>query len=154
VARIIRNPKDFWIGVIYIVFGAIAFWITRDYRMGSASQMGPGYFPTVLSSLLIIFGVISVVRSFLRPGEPIGAFGWKGAILVFVGTVLFGYLESRAGMIIALIILVFTSGAASKKFRFGWKTALWVIVLTGFCVLVFVKGLGLPFRLLGSWFGD
>lgn len=153
-ARIIRNPKDFWIGVIYIVFGAIAFWITRDYRMGSASQMGPGYFPTVLSSLLIIFGVISVVRSFLRPGEPIGAFGWKGAILVFVGTVLFGYLESRAGMIIALIILVFTSGAASKKFRFGWKTALWVIVLTGFCVLVFVKGLGLPFRLLGSWFGD
>jgi hypothetical protein len=64
VATPIKNPKDFWTGIIYILFGGLAFWIAREYGFGSASRMGPGYFPTVLSSLLALFGVIALVRSF------------------------------------------------------------------------------------------
>ena len=30
---------------------------------------------------------------------------------------------------------------------------LWSVLLVVFCALVFVKGLGLPVRLLGPWFG-
>ena len=98
----IRNPKDFWTGIIYLVFGGFAFWIARDYGMGTASRMGPGYFPTVLSSLLMLFGVIAIVRSFIVPGEPIGEFAWKAAVLVLLATLLFGFLIIRGGLIAAL----------------------------------------------------
>ncbi len=59
----IRNPKDFWTAVIYITIGSIFLFVGRDYPMGSGLKMGPAYFPTVLSSLLIIIGVISLTRS-------------------------------------------------------------------------------------------
>ncbi len=50
-ALAIRSPKDFWTGVIYVGFGAAAWWIARDYSFGTASRMGPGYFPTVLAAI-------------------------------------------------------------------------------------------------------
>ena len=52
----IRNPKDFWIGLIYIFFGSSAILIARDYSMGTAIKMGPAYFPTILGGLLLTVG--------------------------------------------------------------------------------------------------
>ena len=49
VAGIIRNQKDFGAGILYIAFGAVGWYIARDYGIGQASRMGPGYFPTVLA---------------------------------------------------------------------------------------------------------
>jgi hypothetical protein len=151
---IIRGPKDFWTGVIYVLFGGIAFWIARDYGFGTASRMGPGYFPTVLSALLVLIGVISLVRSFIVPAEPLGDFAIKGGFLVILATILFGVLINRAGLIIALLALVLVSAAASEKFRFDWRALAGLIVLIAFCALVFVKGLGVPMPLIGSWFGE
>jgi len=148
----IRNPKDFWTGIIYLAFGGLAFWIARDYGMGTASRMGPGYFPTVLSSLLMLFGVIAIVRSFIVPGEPIGTFAWKAAVLVLLATLLFGFLIIRGGLIAALLALVLVSASASDKFKFDWKATLGLVLLVAFCSLVFVKGLGVPMPLLGTWF--
>ena len=56
-SSVIKSPKDFWTGVLYFSFGAVAFWVARDYSFGTASRMGAGYFPTVLSGLLMFFGV-------------------------------------------------------------------------------------------------
>ena len=95
----VRSPKDFWTGVIYVAFGGAAFWIGRSYGFGSASKMGPGYFPTVLSSLLMLFGIIAIVRSFIVPGEAIGKFAIKAAVLILGATVLFGFLLPRAGLV-------------------------------------------------------
>jgi hypothetical protein len=149
-----RNPKDFWTGVLYVAFGGAAFWIARDYGMGSASRMGPGYFPTVLSALLVIFGVISLVRSFIVPGPAIGKLALKAGALVIAATVLFGFLLPRAGLIVALLVLVLLSASASERFRFEWKAAAGLVLLVAFCALVFVKGLGVPMPLLGSWFAS
>lgn len=152
-ATAIKNPKDFWTGVIYVAFGGAAFWIARDYGMGTASRMGPGYFPMVLAGLLMLIGAISLVHSFMKPGPPLGGFAVKASVLILGGVVLFGLLISRAGLLIALPTLVLLSAAGSEKFRFEWKAALGLIALTAFCALVFVKGLGVPMPLLGTWFG-
>ena len=116
--------------------------------------MGPGYFPTVLGALLVLIGVISLVRSFIVPGEPLGDFAIKAGFLIILATVLFGFLINRAGLIIALLALVLVSAAASEKFRFEWMAILGLIVLIAFCALVFVMGLGVPMPLLGTWFGE
>ena len=148
----IRSYKDFWTGLIYIFFGSSAIIIARDYGMGTATKMGPSYFPTVLSGLIIIIGIISLVRSFLKTGTPIGRFTFKGLALIIASTVLFGLLVRGTGLVIALPLLVIVSAFASKDFR--WVPSLLMAAgLTLFCIAVFLKGLGIPLPILGSWFG-
>ncbi len=147
----IRNPKDFWTGLIYILFGAGALIIAREYRWGTAFKMGPAYFPGILSILLILIGIISIVRSLIKPGTPISSFTFRGAALVTAATVLFGLLLRGAGLAIALPLLVIVSAYASSKFQ--WSTSLALAAgLTVSCILIFLKGLGVPLPILGSWF--
>ncbi len=147
-----RNPKDFWTGLIYIFFGSSAILIARDYDMGTGIKMGPAYFPTILGGLLLVIGAIAVIRSFLVPGAPITAFVFKGLTLIIVSVVAFGLIVRGTGLAIALPVLVIISALASTKFR--WRpTLIMAAGLTIFCVLVFLKGLGIPLPVLGSWFG-
>jgi hypothetical protein len=151
---LIRNQKDLGAGVLYVAFGAVGFFIARDYGMGQASRMGPGYFPTVLSTLLMTFGAAAIIRSFFskEPGNLEG-FAWKQALLVCGATALFGALLIPAGLIIALIALCLVSAAGSHYFKFEWRAVGALILLVVFCGLVFVKGLGVPMPLFGTWFG-
>ena len=151
IARI-RNPKDFWAGLIYLVIGLGAVVLAQDYKMGTAFKMGPGYFPVVLGGLLAVIGVVSVGRSLVSDGEPIGRFALKGLLLVVGGMLLTGFLFRKAGLVVVLPLLIMITSYASIKFR--WKTSLVLAVgLTAFCVLVFAYGLGLPLPLFGKWFG-
>lgn len=149
----VLQKKDFWAGVLYIAFGAAAFWIGRDYPMGTAGRMGAGYFPTVLSAILMLIGLISAARAFAQEGEPVGTIAWKPLALVVGATALFGLLLPVAGLVIALIVLILVSAVASQHFRFDPKAAAGLVLLVTFCTLVFVKALGVPMPLLGSWFG-
>jgi putative tricarboxylic transport membrane protein len=146
----IHSIKDLLAGLIYIFFGASAILIAREYNMGTAFKMGPAFFPTVLSMLLVGVGAISIIRAFILPGTPIGAISIKGLLLVTISVVVFGLVVRGAGLAIALPLLLFISAAASVKFR--WQTTLVIAVgLTLFCVLVFLKGLGIPLPVVGPW---
>jgi hypothetical protein len=148
----IRNLKDFWTGLLYIFFGSSAILIARDYSMGTAVKMGPAYFPTILGGLLLAIGVISVIRSFVVPGPGLGAFAIKGLVLVTVSVVVFGSVVRGLGVAITLPLLIIVSAYGSTRFR--WRpTLLMAAGLTIFCVLVFVKGLGIPLRIIGPWLG-
>ena len=147
-----RNPKDFWTGLIYIFFGSSAMLIAREYSMGTAVKMGPAYFPTMLGGLLVAIGAIAVIRSFIVPGTAIGAFAFKGLILVIVSVLVFGLIVRGAGLVVALPVLIIISASASARFRWG-PTLIMTAGLTLFCVLVFLKGLGIPLPIIGSWFG-
>ena len=148
----IRNPKDFWSGVFFAVMGLATVIIARDYPMGSATKMGPAYFPTVLGWFLAAIGAIAILRSFIRIGEPIRGFAVKQLALVVLPTAAFGMLIRPGGLIVATMVLVLVSAYASNKFRFGPALAL-AIGMATFSALVFAKALGVPIPLLGSWFG-
>lgn len=150
---IARNPKDFLTGLIYLFVGTGALIMSQEYEMGTAVKMGPAYFPTLLSGLLMVIGVISVLRSFLKSGSPIGVVAWKGIFMISASTILFGAIVRGAGVLIALPVLVILSASAST--RFSWKTSIAEAVgITLFCIVVFLKGLGVPLPILGSWFGN
>ena len=51
---LIRNPKDFWAGVLFVAFGTAAMVIGGATRWARAARMGPGYFPRMLGFLLIV----------------------------------------------------------------------------------------------------
>jgi Tripartite tricarboxylate transporter TctB family len=149
---IIRSPKDFWAGLIYILFGSAAILVGRDYPIGKAFRMGPAYFPTILGGLLFVIGAISVIRSFIIVGDSVGPFAMRGLVLVTGSIFLFGYFVRGLGVALALPILIIISGYASTKFRWG-PTIIMAVGLTVFCVLVFLKGLGIPLPVLGPWLG-
>jgi putative tricarboxylic transport membrane protein len=148
----IRNPKDFWTGVIYLVFGLGAVVIGHDYSMGTATKMGPAYFPTVLGYLLALIGAIAVVRAFIQPGTPIGRFAVKNLAIVLGATVLYGLLVRGAGLAVAVFVLVMGSAWASISFRWAPSIVL-AIGLAVFSVAVFIWGLGLPIPAVGLWLG-
>lgn len=148
----IRSPKDLWAGIIYLSFGLLAVLAAREYGMGTAIRMGPGYFPTVLGLLLCVIGLAAMVRSLRTEGEAMSRINLRSILLIAGPIILFAMLVRTAGVLIALPILVLGSAYASAQFRL-WPTVALAAGLTIFCSLVFVKGLGIPLPLLGSWFG-
>lgn len=149
---LIRNPKDFWSGLIFIAVGSASLFISGDYERGTAGMMGPGYFPTVLGWLLAAIGAVAVIRSSVIRGDAIGRFAIGKAILVLLATVLFGVLVRGAGMVAAIVVMIMMSGYASVRFNTR-RYLLLALGMAAFCVLVFITGLGLPIPMFGPWLG-
>jgi putative tricarboxylic transport membrane protein len=148
----IRNPKDFWSGLLFLMIGAWAMLLAHRYQFGSTFKMGPGYFPTVLGGMLALVGLAAMVRSLVRPGTSIEALSLRNLALILGATLLFGVLIRGAGLIVAVVAIVVVGDYASVRFR--WKpTAMLAAGLAAFSALVFVQALGLPIRLVGPWLG-
>ena len=143
----IKSPKDFWAGLMFIGVGLFfAIWAYTHYQMGTAVRMGPAYFPTVLGGLLAVLGTMTLVESFAMEGPPVPQMLFRPLILISVACVAYGYIMKPAGLVIATAVLVFISALGGHEFK--WKeVAILYVVLIVFSVLVFVKGLTLPFPL-------
>jgi putative tricarboxylic transport membrane protein len=142
-----RRNRDFWAGLMFLVIGAVAILVARNYPFGRLLRMGAGYFPTVLGGILILFGIYIMVKG-LRKSEKIqGNWSIRAVIVLPVVIVLFGVLMERAGFIPALAVLAFGSAAAGKEFRWG-EVILLTAFLTVLSLAVFIWGLGLPYPLI------
>ena len=149
---LIRNQKDFYSGLLFILFGAAFMWIAQDYSFGTARRMGPAFFPIILSGILIALGIFIAARGVAVSEEPMRGFTLKGLVLVIVSTLLFGLLVRTAGVPVATALLVAVSAIASQRFK--WMPTLVLAVgMAIFCVVVFVYALGLPMPVRGPWLG-
>lgn len=148
----VRAEKDFWAGLLYLAIAAGFLWLGRDYRLGTASRMGPGYFPLTLGWALFGFGALSLLRSFWTEGEKIGGIGLRPLLAITAAVVAFAILIPTAGLVFALPALVIISATASRQTVYDLSSLLALAALTVFCILVFAKGLGVPIPILGSWF--
>jgi len=110
----IRAPKDFWSGVMFCGFAAIALFAARGYSLGSAGRMGPGYFPLLLASLLGALGVVLIGRSILIGGEPVARFRALPLAVIATAICLFGVLIEPLGLIISLALLTLMSGLGRR----------------------------------------
>ena len=142
----IRNQKDFWSSVMFIIFGVLYIVWSQDYQFGTAQRMGPGYFPTVLGGMLVVLGML-VGWPAIKPHadetivEPIG---WRGLLVILGAVILYGVLLPRLGFVISLAVLVILSAMGSREFT--WNAALLSTVVLGIgSYVVFVKGLDLQF---------
>lgn len=143
----LRNNRDFLAGLLFIVLGALAGAAALGFPMGTAMRMGPGYFPTVLGGLLVVFGAWVLVRG-LRSGARVrGTWGLRPLALITLSIVLFGLLLDRLGLIPASILMFFVAAAAGREFRFREVLVL-AVAMTTFSVAVFIWGLKLPYPLL------
>ena len=141
----IRGPKEFWAGLMFIGFGLFfMIWAVTHYQMGTAVRMGPAYFPTVLGGLLAFLGVLVLLESLAMAGPRVPRFNFRPLILISGACVVYGYLMKPLGLILATAALVFIAAFGGHEFKWKEVTILYLILIV-FSLLVFVKGLTLPF---------
>lgn len=146
----IKHPKDFWAGILYITFGATAIAIALNYPAGTAGRMGPGYFPRGLGAILIGIGLFLALRSLRLQGTPLSFPSFKPLAVIIGSVVVFGVAAPPLGLVVATILLVIVSSAASDEFR--WKEAvISSLVLAAFTVAAFAYGLQLQLP-VWPWF--
>jgi Tripartite tricarboxylate transporter TctB family len=160
----IKNEKDFWSGVMFIVVG-LGFAIgAADYSLGPACQAqdpcatslwarfsqlsakpGAGFFPLGLGLIQALLGAIVLFKALTietEGGDPIGKVGWKPLILIVASVVMFGFALPKLGMFISLPLLILVASYAGEEF--SWKGVLVsCVVLTVGSWLIFIKGLNL-----------
>lgn len=143
-------PSEIISGVIFTAVGVGFLLMAREHRLGTASEMGPGYFPTLLSVVLIGVGCILLVRSFfMRENTPI-LYKLRPIILITLSLSMFALTVNRLGVPAATFIASMIAAYGGDQFR--WKSAIIMsALLSAFCWLVFIKALGLPFPAVGSW---
>ena len=142
----IRNRKDFWSAVMFVIFGVLFIAWSTDYQFGTAQRMGPGYFPTVLGGMLVALGILVGLPTVKEDAEEthVEKIGWRGLLVILGAVILYAILLPRMGFVVSLTALIILSAMASKEFT--WKAALISVVVLGFfSYLVFVKGLELQF---------
>ena len=142
----LRNNKDFFAGLLFIVIGLLAMVMAQKFPMGTSLRMGPGYFPTVLSGIMMAFGLYVMVRGLITSDKIEGAWGIRPLVLVTLGLVAFGFIMERLGMVLALFALFFISALGGHEFKFK-EVLILAVVMTAAAWGIFIYGLGLPYRL-------
>jgi len=142
----IKSPKNFWAGLMFISFGLFFLIGARSYQLGSAARMGPAYFPTLVAGATTIIGSIVVFQSLIVKGAKVATIPLSLVFYITLALILFGYLLKPLGLVLALVLLVLLSAYAGHEFKLRESLYLSAVLIV-LSVLVFVKGLGLPFPL-------
>jgi hypothetical protein len=140
------DAKELAFGLFLIVLALVAFGATSSLTIGSAADMGPGFVPRALAWIILGFGVAFLVTGLLKVPEPLPALAWRPLVMILASIALFAVLFSTLGLIAACVGTVVVAGAATTPVR--WlQLVVFGIAMAAFSALLFVKGLGLPFKL-------
>lgn len=156
----IRGPRDFYGGLALIAIAIIAVWATSDLQGSTGAAFGPGTAPRMFATLLVIIGAVVALTGLFMDGPPIGHFAIRGPAYVVAAILLFALMIGGVGFefigiplrlpplgLVPSTFVAFTvSIMGSSEMR--WVESLVAAVLmTAFCVALFVYLLQLPFQL-------
>jgi hypothetical protein len=140
---LLRNPKDFLAGLLFVAIGLADLVIIRSYPLGTSSRMGPGYFPRILGILLLGLGALLSLRGLRSGGEAMARWHWRPLSIVLLSVLVWGLTAQGLGLVVASVALVFVSSVASEEF--GWREALLSgAIQAAAMAALFIYGLGVP----------
>lgn len=142
----IRNSKDFYAGLMFILFGLIAVGIAKSYPMGNATRMGSGYIPTILGGILILFGLITSVRALWLSGAPINPWPMRPLLLIPGSILAFGLIVEPLGLILAVLVLIVIGCLGGRQFRI-YEVAVLYLALLALAIGVFTYIFEIPFNI-------
>jgi hypothetical protein len=140
----IKSPQDVGAALVFIVIGVAGVYFGRDLAFGTAAAMGPGYFPIILSWIIIAIGVIVGARALTVEGPPIEPVQLRPLLIIVAAIVIFGYLVDYLGLAATTALLTLLAAFARRGISLG-ETLLLAIGLGVFGVLIFVYALAQPF---------
>jgi len=112
-------------GLLSVAFGAVALVVASDYPMGSLLRMGPGFFPTMVATLIVLLGLALIAASLRsRLAASTANVRLRSVVAIGSGIALFALLLERTGLIPATLVLVLVSSLAEPQWRPGRAAAL------------------------------
>jgi hypothetical protein len=148
----IKSAQDFWAGILFACIGctAMAIVLVQKYTIGSASAMGPGYFPIMLSAGIVAVGLALLACGVTVDGVPVSRTAWRPVISIVAAVVVFGQLIESVGIVltIAATVVIASLGYGRPKWR---EVALVAGFLALLAVAVFKYALGQPLSVWGAF---
>ena len=141
------DSKQIWAGVLFIVIGIAVYFQSLTYPLGDAQHMGPGYFPSRLAIVLILFGVCAIAQRLMhkRP-DPIGQAQILPIVFLVIGICAFGLLIDSLGLIAAVFALVVACCYSRLRSR-PLEVLVIAVVLALVTSVLFVNLLNLPLKI-------
>ena len=140
----IKSSQDFWTGCAFVAFGVATVVLARDYPLGSAARMGPGYFPSVLGALLASIGLLVLLKSLTSTGGgQVGNVHPWLLLRLLLAVAAFALLLNPLGLVLTTVIVVMLAAWAGHEFRLG-EALLNAAALALLSYLLFVWGLNQP----------
>ena len=106
--------KDFLAGLMFAAFGAAGLWLGRGLDKGTASAMGAGYFPAVISLILLVLGLVLAAVALLRAGERPTGWDWRAFIFVILSGAAFAVLLKPIGLVLTLVVTVLLASLGGR----------------------------------------
>jgi hypothetical protein len=141
-----RLGQDFGAGAMFAAFGAVGLYLARDYPVGTALRMEPGYVPRMLCWGMIGIGAIIAARGALAGSPAIARWHWRPLVFVLGALIAFRYLIEPVGLLAATAVTVVMAAFGSREVRLV-DTLLLAAGLAIGAAALFIFALGLPMRL-------
>jgi hypothetical protein len=139
-------------GVFVCAIGALVVVAALRSPLGTSAEMGPGFFPLMLSVILMVLaGAIIFVPEDEDEGTVALTIPWKGVALVASGPVVFYLIVNLLGMALSVFIVSMLSSFASRRARLV-PTLVFSLFLSILCTMIFGFGLNLELPIVGSLF--
>ncbi|MGE0626272.1 MAG: tripartite tricarboxylate transporter TctB family protein [Hyphomicrobiaceae bacterium] len=137
--------QDVLSGLLFIVVGIAGLWFGKDLAVGTAFRMGPGYFPMVLCSLLVLIGLLIALKGLVKSTEMPGRLHWRPLILVTLSILAFAGLIENAGLLPAAfaVVLIATCGGPEFHWLEGLLLAV-VLSLGAVGLFIFALNMTIP----------
>jgi len=147
------NTKNLGAGVTFLAVAAIyGGTALQTLPLGTLTNMGPGLFPAALCTILAGLGAILVITSLFQGRErAFEVIAWRALLTVSAGILFFGIFIQEAGLALAVFVTATICSLAAVETRPLVAAAIGV-VMSVFCVAVFIYALRLPMPVVGSWF--
>lgn len=146
VRKLIRNPQDFYGGLVLAAIALFALWAGSDLPGMRGFAFGPGTAPRLFAILLLGTGLAIAAMGLFTDGPPLEKYGVRGPVLFIASVVFFAACIRPVGLVITSFVTIMIAVGATKEVR--WiESLIWAVILTIFCVLLFVYGLKLPLQL-------
>ena len=142
----LRNSKHLFAGLIFFATGISALVLSSNYSLGTATNMAPGYFPTILGIVLVGIGGLAIVQSLvIDMQDPVANLEFVPLFFLISSVVAFGLLIESAGLVVSTFVLVALS-SYSRLFSKPLEILIIAAALSILCVGIFVYGIKLPMK--------
>lgn len=142
----VHAPRDFYGGLVLVLLPTLALIASAELPGQRGFAFGPGTAPRLFSFILAALGAAVAIGGVFAAGPPIEKYKIRGPLLVIVAIVAFAHMIRSVGLVPATFLTFMISALGSRETR--WiECLIMATAMTGFCVLVFVYLLNLPFQL-------
>ena len=142
----IHAPRDLYGGIALMMLATVALIASSDLPGQRGFAFGPGTAPRLFSFVLAALGAAVALGGVFAEGPPIEKYRIRGPFFVIIAILAFAAMIRPLGLVPATFLTFVVSILGSTEMRWV-ESLIAAVVMTLFCVLLFVYLLNLPFQL-------